>query len=114
MSGRSGWGEGGVSRALRKMDLYRLRTNRTLETVCEKYLQGIFLFTGSSPDKKMYYITYMDCTPLVSLGLLVRALRNKRPSRRSFRLTSLETLRAWELAGAYNLGPATSILTIYF
>ena len=40
------------------------------------------------------------------------ALRNKRPSRRLFRLTALETLRAWELAGAYNLGPATSILTL--
>ena len=97
-----GVGEGGVSRALRKMDLYRLRTN----------LQGIFLFTGLSPDKKMYYITYTDCTPLVSVGVLVRALRNKRPSRCSFRLTAFETLRAWELAGAYNLGPATSILSL--
>ena len=101
-----------LSRALRKMDLYRLRTNLRLGTVCEKYLQGIFLFTGSSPDKKMYYITYTDCTPFISVGLLVRALRNKRPSRRSFRLTTLETLRAWELAGAYNLGPATSILSL--
>ena len=84
------------------MDLYRLRTN----------LQGIFLFTRLSPDKKMYYITYTDCTPLVSVGVLVRALRNKRPSRCSFRLTAFETLRAWELAGAYNLGPATSILSL--
>ena len=49
----------------------------------------------------MYYITYTDCTPLVSVGVLVRALRNKRPSRCSFRLTAFETLRAWELAGAY-------------
>lgn len=101
-----------LSRALRKMDLYRLRTNLRLGTVCEKYLQGIFLFTGSSPDKKMYYITYTDCTPFISVGLLVRALHNKRPSRRSFRLTALETLRAWELARAYNLGPATSILSL--
>ena len=69
-----GVGEGGVSRALRKMDLYRLRTN----------LQGLFLFTGLSTDKKMYYITYTDCTPFISVGLLVRSLHNKRPSRRSF------------------------------
>ena len=62
--------------------------------------------------KKMYYITYTDCTLLVSVGVLVRALRNKRPSRCSFRLTAFETLRAWELAGAYNLGPATSILSL--
>ena len=60
-----GVGEGGVSRALRKMDLYRLRTNRRLGTVCEKYLQGIFLLTGSSPDKKdvLHYIhgLYAPC-----------------------------------------------------
>lgn len=86
------------------MDLYRLRTNRRLGTVCEKYLQGIFLFTGSSPDKRMYYITYTDYTPFISVGFLVRALRKKRPSRRSFRLTAFGTLRAWELAGAYKWG----------
>ena len=38
-----GGGGRGSKQALRKMDLYRLRTN----------LQGIFLFTDLSPGKKM-------------------------------------------------------------